>query len=82
MAGENEFQPGFGKAGEIENCFIDVSGDPGVVTVKFSTDAGETLLVMGVEWAEVVAEMIVNAASVASKPETTHLRLVGGGRER
>lgn len=44
--------------------------------------AGETLLVMGFEWAEVVAETILSAASVASKPETSHLRLVGGCRER
>lgn len=44
--------------------------------------AGETLLVMGVEWAEVVAETILGAASAASKPETSHLRLVGGCRER
>lgn len=75
----NEYtdSPGIGLVGAIEDCSIGVQGDPGCVTVTFSTVKGDTLLILDPTWAEILSEGLAIMAEKAREPEAL-LTLVKG----
>lgn len=69
--------PGIGPKGALADCSIGVQGDPGCVTVTFSTVNGETLLILDPAWAEILAEQLYMVSEQARKPGSM-LTLVKG----
>lgn len=69
--------PGIGTKDAIEDCSMGVQGDPGTVTVTFSTINGETLLILDPVWAETLAEWL-QAMAQKARQHGSHLSLVEG----
>lgn len=69
--------PGIGPKDAIEDCSMGIQGDPGCVTVTFSTVNGETLLILDPTWAEILSERLAIMAEKARKPDQL-LTLVKG----